>query len=77
MLVPSRFRDDIVWKGDQVDIGQTMLNVLPRLADTELAIELGGQSFNLAYEMVLARSERQAMMRMIDNEAQRVQQASL
>ena len=57
MLVPGEFKYCVVWKDDQVDVGLTMLNMMYNLKESEFAIELGGQSFGLAYEMVLALKE--------------------
>ena len=59
MLVPGRFKHCVAWKDDLVDVGLTMLNIMCCLTESEYAIELGGQSFGMAYEMVLALKEKE------------------
>ena len=58
MLVPERFRDLLTYKGPKLDVGKTMYRILQTLQQgQEYAIELGGQSFELAYEIHLAKEE--------------------
>ena len=58
LLVPSRFRHLVVYRDHKLDVGMTMLNTLEHLAESEYAMELGGQSFELGLEIHLARQER-------------------
>eukprot|EP00959_Pyramimonas_sp_CCMP1952_P380541 7972566-Pyramimonas_sp.AAC.1 len=62
MLVPSRFRSCVAWMGDAIDVGLTMLNVISNLEESEIAIELGGQTFAMSKEIVLAHVEKDAAM---------------
>lgn len=58
MLVPGRFKHCVAWANDdQIDVGLTLARVVKALNASECAIELGGQSFCLSYEMVLALKE--------------------
>ena len=59
LLVPHRFRDAVTYRGEQCDVGVTMYKVLQLISSQgpEYAVEVGGQTFELGYEMVLAKQE--------------------
>eukprot|EP00959_Pyramimonas_sp_CCMP1952_P403063 8445384-Pyramimonas_sp.AAC.1 len=58
MFVPERCRDLLTYKSAKLDVGKTMCRILQTLQQgQEYAIELGGQSFELAYEIHLAKEE--------------------
>ena len=61
MLVPDRFRHCVTFHNNNsciVDVGATMLKTLEALGVDEWALELGGQTYSLSYEIHLARMER-------------------
>lgn len=58
MLVPTRFRECLHYTQERLDFGKTLLAVLNKLAPEERAIELGGQTFSLTYEIHLAKMEQ-------------------
>lgn len=58
MLIPYRFRDAVTYRGEQCDLGVTMYRVLQRISQgPEYAVEVGGQTFELGYELYLAKQE--------------------
>ena len=60
LLVPGRFRKFVTYRDDDVhiDIGKTLLRTLQFIQQTDqVAIELGGQSFSLGFELHLAKQE--------------------
>eukprot|EP00959_Pyramimonas_sp_CCMP1952_P458666 9476990-Pyramimonas_sp.AAC.1 len=57
MLVPQRFRCALTYRDHQIDVGKTMLRVMELFQENEFAIELGGQTYSLSYEINLARQE--------------------
>ena len=57
LAVPTRFRHLVAHRGDDIDVGRTMLRVLENIDKDEWAIELGGQSYALSHEVHLAREE--------------------
>ena len=59
MLVPTRFRECLHYTQERLDFGKTCLAVLNKLAPTEVAIELGGQTFSLTFEIHLAKMEQE------------------
>ena len=59
MLVPARFWGCLHYKDEKIDFGQTCWAVLNKLAPMERAIELGGQTFSLSYEIHLAKLEQE------------------
>ena len=59
MLVPTRFRECLHYKDDKIDVGNTFLAVLGKLSPLERAIEVGGQTFSLSYEVHLAKIEQE------------------
>ena len=60
MLVPQRFRECLCYTGDQtIDFGRTCLAVLNKLAPMERAVELGGQTYSLSFEIHLAKLEQE------------------
>ena len=59
MLVPTRFRECLHYTQERLDFGKTCLAVLNTLAPTERAIELGGQTFSLTFEIHLAKVEQE------------------
>ena len=62
MLVPQRFMPCVHWRDEKIDVGRTLLSVLNRLSPhAEIAMELGGQSFSLSMEIILAMDSMQAL----------------
>ena len=59
MLVPTRFRECLHYTEERLDFGKTCLAVLNKLAPAEVAIELGGQTFSLTFEIHLAKMEQE------------------
>ena len=59
MLVPARFRGCLHYKDEKIDFGQTCWAVLNKLTHMERAVELGGQTFSLSYEVYLAKLEQE------------------
>ena len=59
MLVPTRFRECLHYTQERLDFGKTCLAVLNKLAPREVAIELGGQTFSLTFEIHLAKMEQE------------------
>ena len=61
LLVPGRYRSLVAYRPDNVtiDLGVTLFRTLRAIQDTtdEWAIELGGQSFSLGFEVHLAKME--------------------
>ena len=57
LLVPERFMNCIIQRGVKIDVGMTFLRCLQNLSENERAIELGGQTYCLSMEMVLAEAE--------------------
>ena len=57
MLVPGRFLHCVCYAGEKIDLGKTLVAVLNSLRPSERAVELGGQTFNLSYEIHLAKVE--------------------
>ena len=57
LLVPERFMNCIIKRGVKIDVGMTFLRCLQNLTENERAIELGGQTYCLSVEMVLAEDE--------------------
>ena len=57
LLVPERFMNSIIKRGVTIDVGMSFLRCLQNLTENERAIELGGQTYCLSVEMVLAEAE--------------------
>ena len=57
LLVPRRFLHLVTYRGSEIDVGMTMYKTLQHLAPKEYAMELGGHSFQLGYEIHLARMD--------------------
>ena len=58
MLVPARFAQCVQWRDGQCDVGATMLSVIKTMGLSEKAVELGGHTFSLIYEIHLANLEQ-------------------